>query len=168
MFSILPDIDLLFRNLEHRGLTHSIVVSSLLFLPAFIILRKKSLPYFAAFIQHALIGDYLTGGTELLWPVTSDWYTLGIGMRSLANISIELTAFIICLFLMFKTMDMQALLKPHRTNLLLLLPATATFISAFSLYKPTPPVLQLTHIVLIIIFTVSILVDVKTSLKQKT
>jgi len=166
---MLPDIDLLFRgNLEHRGLTHSIIISSLIFLPAFIIFRKKSLPYFAAFVQHALIGDYLTGeGIQLLWPITFDFYTLGIGLRTLANISIESTAFIICIFLMFRTKDIQTLMKPHPSNLLLFIPITAIFFSAFSLRKPAPPELLIPHTVFITIFTLSILADLKANLKPQ-
>ncbi len=105
-FSLLPDIDFLFPDLGHRGLTHSLlVISVFLFL---VILRfKDMLPYFFAFASHSLIGDLFTsGGVQLFWPVTSDLVNAGIilKMGSRFEVMLELILFsIMCVVLVYSS-----------------------------------------------------------------
>ena len=73
--SILPDVDLLFKEyIVHRGPTHSVVTMTLLFVPIYLYLRR-GLPYYVILLSHSLIGDYFTGnGVQLFWPLTMAWY----------------------------------------------------------------------------------------------
>ena len=107
LISVLPDIDLMIPSLHHRGPSHSVVVFCLFFLPIFILLKKRAVPYFVALLQHSLIGDYVTGGNQLLWPVTPNWYGSGLGLKvtSPINILLEWILFLIALIIMFKTKD---------------------------------------------------------------
>jgi membrane-bound metal-dependent hydrolase YbcI (DUF457 family) len=72
--SVLPDIDLLLSFLMHRGPTHSLLTITALMIPFFIIYRKKAIPYYAALLSHLFLGDYFTGGIELFWPLSHDWF----------------------------------------------------------------------------------------------
>ena len=79
--SLLPDIDLLIPYLQHRGPTHSIIVALIIFTPLFIIASWKAAPYFASLASHSLIGDYLTGRTQLFWPLSLEWFEYERAMR---------------------------------------------------------------------------------------
>jgi membrane-bound metal-dependent hydrolase YbcI (DUF457 family) len=124
--SILPDIDLVLRFVEHRGPTHSLVTAAVLMIPFFIVYRKTAIPYFAALLAHSLIGDFFTGGTQLFWPfATTTIGTNSIEMGSLLDASIELTLFVISLAIMIKAVDLRRLVKPKNYNAVLFLPAMA-------------------------------------------
>jgi membrane-bound metal-dependent hydrolase YbcI (DUF457 family) len=74
LISILPDVDIFFPFIEHRGPTHSIIIAILLSLPL-LLKYRRGYPCFAALASHSLIGDYFTAyGCQLLWPVTLTWY----------------------------------------------------------------------------------------------
>ena len=92
--SVFPDIDLLIPGLYHRGPLHSVIIYCFLFLPLFLLYRKKVVPYFVAVVQHLIIGDYLTGGTQLLWPASNTIYGLDIGIQGFTNITLEWVFFI--------------------------------------------------------------------------
>ncbi len=120
--SILPDVDLFLRFLHHRGPSHSLITITVLMVPFFLVYRKAAFPYFAALLSHSLIGDFFTGGVELLWPISTNWYgALNIDMMSLTNVSIEFVLFIVFLAVMLKT-GLQSFLQPHTNNMILLLP----------------------------------------------
>jgi membrane-bound metal-dependent hydrolase YbcI (DUF457 family) len=161
VLSVLPDIDLLIPGLQHRGLTHSIVFISVLSLPAFLLFREKAVPYFVALIQHPLLGDFLAGGgIQLLWPVTSEWYGLGISIRSLTSISAEWTLFLACLAIMFKTRDAWILLQRHSSNLLLSIPIFTVLLPTLLSFPISVPLALLApHLVYLTMFALSLLVD---------
>ena len=126
---LIPDTDLLIPGLQHRTLTHSIIILTMAFLPAFAIYKKTSIPYFAALMQHILIGDFLTGeGIQLLWPITQTWYGLGLPITSLANIFLEWTSFLVAIAIILVTKDLQKLLTGNRSNLFLLVPLTTVLL----------------------------------------
>lgn len=162
--SVIPDIDLLLPGLQHRGPIHSLILFSLLFLPAFIIYGKKSIPYFIAVIQHALIGDYMTGGgTQLLWPLSLNWYGTQICVTSLTNVVTEWIFFLTSLAIMFKTKDLWVLFQRHTSNLLLSIPVFTVLlptILSFPLYVPLALVIP--HLTYLAIFTFSIFNGLKT------
>jgi len=163
--SLLPDIDLIIPSLQHRGPTHSLIIYCLLFLPAFITYGKVAAPYFLALAQHSLISDYLTGGTQLFWPITTNWY--GIEASSLTGISLEWIVFLASSTLMLKTKDVWTLFKPHPSNLTLCVPLAAIFLSVFlSFPLPVPSQLATPHLIYLAIFGLSILVDIKPRLKE--
>ena len=102
--SVLPDADLLLPNiLAHRGPTHSLFFSLLIFLPVFALYRKKAIPYFIALLSHSLIGDIYSNmeGTQLFWPLSSDWFALAkISNTSLLSIGFELALFAVSTVIM--------------------------------------------------------------------
>ena len=115
----------LFLPLIHRGPFHSIITITVLMAPFFLVYKKAAFPYFAALLSHPLIGDFFTGGAELLWPISTNWYgALNISMMSLTLVSIEFALFIASIAIMLKT-DMQTLLQPHTRNMILFLPLLA-------------------------------------------
>ena len=158
LVSVLPDIDLLIPGIKHRGPLHSVIVFCFLFLPAFIFLGKRAIPYFVALIQHILIGDYLTGSTQLLWPITSNWYGLDIEITSLTNISIEWILFLTSITIMFKTKDVWLLFQHHPSNMILSIPVLTVLLPtllSFPLYVPLELVLP--HLIYLALFSFSIL-----------
>lgn len=166
LVSVLPDLDLLIPGIEHRGPTHSIIFLCILSLPALMIYKKRVVPYFTALAQHSLIGDYLTGdGVKMLWPAASNWYGAGIKMTSLTNISLEWIFFLICLTIMFKTRDAWTLTQHHPSNLLLSVPFLTILLPFFKFPMPIPLELIIPHIAYLTLFTVSLLIDLKFSLK---
>jgi hypothetical protein len=161
--SVFPDIDILIPGLVHRGPLHSVLLFCLLFLPMFVIYKKRAAPYFVAVIQHIIIGDYLIGGDlQLLWPLTTNTYGFHIGIASLFNIALEWCLFIISMTFMIKTKDIVFLFKPHPSNMILALPVLTVLLPAlisFPLYVPLA--LFIPHIVYLILLTVPIIVDLK-------
>jgi len=167
LVSVLPDIDLLIPGIEHRGPIHSVIVFSLLFLPAFILFRKRAIPYFVALIQHILIGDYLTGNTQLLWPITTSWYGLGIGITSLTNIFVEWVFFLTSIAIMFKTKDAWLLFQPHPSNMILSIPVLTVLLPTFLSFPLHVPLeLVIPHFIYLVFFTFSVFIDLKAILTK--
>jgi membrane-bound metal-dependent hydrolase YbcI (DUF457 family) len=165
--SVLPDIDLLIPQLMHRGPVHSILFYIVLFFPIILFYRKKALPYFIAVIQHLIIGDYLTGGTQLLWPLSNAMYSLNLGIASFTNITLEWSFFLISTAIMFKTEDMLSLFKHHPTNLILSIPVLTILLPtvlSFPIYVPL--VMVIPHLVYLALFGFSILSDTKAILTK--
>jgi membrane-bound metal-dependent hydrolase YbcI (DUF457 family) len=159
LLSVIPDVDLLIPDQVHRGFTHSIVALSIVFIPFFVYYRKKSIPYFVAIAQHALVGDFLTnGGAEILWPLTSTAFGVGIGMKSWINISLEWAIFLVAIAILFRTNDSRRLLKPSGSSLLLLVPAGAIFVSAIlGKAEGVPFSLLVPHLVFLVLFAFAII-----------
>ena len=118
--SVIPDVDLLLRFLDHRGPTHSLITMAVLLIPFLIYYRKAAVPYSVALASHSLIGD-LTGGTQLFWPLsTRDFSAIDIDVASPLNATLELTLFIISIALMLKTGDLRKILTDnYRITLIL-------------------------------------------------
>jgi membrane-bound metal-dependent hydrolase YbcI (DUF457 family) len=169
LLSLLPDIDMIIPGLEHRGPTHSIVICTLVFLPAFMIYNKRVIPYFASLAQHSLIGDLMTGGgVQILWPLTTNWYGAGIEITNLTNIILEWIVFLTALTIMLKTKDLWKLFQHHPSNLLLTIPALTVILPVFLRFPVVIPVeLVIPHLVYLALFTLSILTDLKTILQRK-
>jgi len=167
LMSVLPDIDLLIPGLHHRGPMHSAILFSLLFLPIFILYKKRAIPYFVALTQHILIGDFLTGSTQLIWPITTNWYGLGMEIMSLTNILIEWALFLTSTAILFRTRDVWLLLQQHPSNMILAIPVLTVLLPA-SVRFPTYVSLELLipHLIYIALFTFSILIDLKAILTK--
>ena len=109
--SVLPDVDILLSNyLTHRGPTHSLLFSLLVFAPFFVIYRKKASPYFIVLLSHTLIGDIYgpIRGIQLFWPFSTEWITIAfISNLSLLSIGFELTLFTLSTFIIFLNRDFQ-------------------------------------------------------------
>ncbi|MCW4006310.1 MAG: metal-dependent hydrolase [Candidatus Bathyarchaeota archaeon] len=123
--SVIPDTDLILQYLDpllfmHRGPTHSLITSTVIFLPFLFYYRKRALPYYAALLSHAF-ADFFTGGLELLWPLSTTWFGLiDVDLRALVPALTELFLFVVAVIIMFKLKDLQTLLKPGNCNLLLI------------------------------------------------
>jgi membrane-bound metal-dependent hydrolase YbcI (DUF457 family) len=166
--SVISDIDLLIPGLEHRGPTHSIILLPLLFFPAFILYGKRATPYFTAIIQHSILGDYLIGGgIQLLWPITFDWYGIGIKITSLTNIFIEWAFFLTSLTIMLKTKDTWTIFKQHPSNLLLSIPVFTVLLPTLLSFPLSVPLeLIIPHLTYLTIFAISILLDFRHILRR--
>jgi len=125
--SVLPDIDLALRFLMHRGPTHSLITISVLMIPFLVIYRKEAIPYYAALLSHSLIGDFFTGGSQLFWPLSHNWFgALNLEVFGLINVVLELTLISLTLPIMYKLGDLQTLLKPNNKSWALIIPLVAT------------------------------------------
>ncbi len=89
LLGMVPDTDILLYELgiRHRSITHSILFWAMLFIPFFIIYRRRSLPYFTAVIQHIMLGDIVVASTRVLWPLD---YELGFRLSLTSSTSITL------------------------------------------------------------------------------
>ena len=109
--SVIPDADLLLPNiLAHRGPTHSLFFSLLIFLPIFAVYHKKANPYFIALLSHSFIGDIYSNmeGIQLFWPLSSDWFALAkISNTSLLSIGFELALFAVSTVIMVVNKEFQ-------------------------------------------------------------
>jgi hypothetical protein len=168
MLSVVPDIDLLIPFIQHRGPTHSIITSLIIFVPIFAIYHKKATPYLIALIQHSLIGDYIAGGgTQLLWPITTQQFGTGLSIKSPTNITMEWVIFLTSMILLLKTNDTAKLLKPHNSNLTLTIPTFTVLLPTFlSFPLDVPASLIPPHLVYMAIFLASITIDLHKNLKR--
>jgi membrane-bound metal-dependent hydrolase YbcI (DUF457 family) len=120
--SVIPDVDLLLRFINHRGPTHSLITIAAIALPFLIYYRKAAVPYAIALASHSLIGDFFTGGTQLFWPLSPELIgALNIEVRSLTNSLLELALFFISIALMLKTGDLRKIVT-DKYKVALLLP----------------------------------------------
>ena len=165
--SVIPDVDVLIPFLQHRGPTHSIIASLIIFIPIFLVYNKKAIPYFIALIQHSLIGDYIAGGgIQLLWPITLQRYGTGLSIKSQTNITIEWILFLTSMIMMFKAKEIAKHFQPNNSNLTLTIPLFTvllpTFLS-FPLEVPAPLIPP--HLVYMAIFSASITMSLHKNLK---
>jgi len=135
----------------------------MVFIPIFAIYRRKAIPYFLALIQHPLIGDYIAGSPlQLLWPLTTQYYGMGIGIKSQTNITIEWLIFLASMTIMLKTKDIMTFFQPRNSNLILSIPTFTVLLPTFLAFPlEVPPILILPHLVFVILFLTSILIDLR-------
>jgi membrane-bound metal-dependent hydrolase YbcI (DUF457 family) len=119
----LPDMDLLLDSLgiTHRGITHSVFLWTLLFVPVFFLYRKRAIPYFVAVMQHMLFGDLIVGYGNPFLPLEVN-ASLGLDLFSIHNIALEAAGLAVFLFYVGKNGDSKIFLSKRRENLLVLLP----------------------------------------------
>jgi membrane-bound metal-dependent hydrolase YbcI (DUF457 family) len=159
--SVIPDVDILIPFIAHRGPTHSLISTLIIFTPFFLAYRQKAAPYFIALIQHSLIGDYIAGGgIQLLWPVTTQHFGTSLSMKSQTIIAIEWITFLTSMVIMLKTKETATLLKPHTTNLILTIPTFTVLLPTFLSYPQNVPELLIPpHLVYMAVFLTSITID---------
>jgi membrane-bound metal-dependent hydrolase YbcI (DUF457 family) len=153
--SVIPDMDLLFSGfMDHRGLTHSIIVISIFAVPFFAKYKKAILPYLTALLSHIFLGDLFTGGIEFLWPILKTRIGFDLAVQSLPVSTIEISLFCISLVAMYKLNDLQTLFKPGNRNLFMILCVGAILGSVtFLLFIP--------ELIWLVIFSYSILLELK-------
>jgi len=166
ILSIIPDMDLIFMRDLHRGPTHSIITALIVFIPVFLIYRRRAVPYFIALASHSLIADFFIGGRiELLWPLTSQQFGLHelngpyISIWSPINIVLEWTLFAISTFVMFKSGDLPLFFRNRLSNLLLAIPIVTVLLPTFlSIPLEVPILLVPPHLFYLVLFSVSVLI----------
>jgi membrane-bound metal-dependent hydrolase YbcI (DUF457 family) len=162
VLSIIPDIDIPFGDEFHRGPTHSAIAALLVFIPFFIVYRKKAVPYFLALLSHALVGDLIGGGIQLLWPITSNKVFLTpwipkIEINSPVNVALELIFFTVATIVMLKAKDWQLFFQNRKTNLLLAIPIATVLLPTFVAYPLTVPFLLVApHLFYLVLFTIAV------------
>jgi membrane-bound metal-dependent hydrolase YbcI (DUF457 family) len=173
VLSILPDIDIIydfFTGTEiHRGPTHSIISIIIIFIPIFILLRKKAIPYFLAMISHPLMADFIVGGQlQLFWPITNQTFGLHdlggpyIDITYPLNMTFELSLFAFATVILFVSGDWKVFFSSEKTNLVLIIPI-ATVLLPSTLGYPftaplllTSPILALAHLFYLVLFTIAV------------
>lgn len=170
--SILPDADLLLKRIlpiQHRVATHSLITALIAFAPFFLLYRKRTLPYFIAYVQHSLVGDFIVGSTQLLWPLSKMSFGLGIGITSLTNQSIEWVMFIAAIILMLKMKDYRTFFEPHMTNLILIIPTLTVLLPTFFQNPMQVPILLVPpHIFYLILFAAAMAIEIRALPAQLT
>ncbi len=170
--SVLPDIDLLFHFITHRGPTHSIITITVLMIPFFVLYRKQAIPYFAALLSHILVGDFFTGGIELFWPLShSTIGALNLEVTSMPVAITELVLFIVTFPIMYKLGDLQTLLKPNSKNWALIIPLGAILGPLLSLGRgqesSVPILLVVPSLLYVALFVYSLFVWLRFKAAQK-
>lgn len=168
--SVIPDVDLLFFFMSHRGLTHSIIVMALLTIPFAIKYKKAILPYLAAILSHIFIGDLFTGGVGYFWPISKAKYgLLNFQVNSFTMVLVELTLFFISIALMYKQNDLQTLFKPANRNWSLIIASGSLIGPLLWLGRtpdPIPVLLIIPSLAWLCIFAYSLLIELRFKLSS--
>jgi membrane-bound metal-dependent hydrolase YbcI (DUF457 family) len=164
--SILPDIDLLLRFIQHRGPTHSLITAFVFMTPFFIAYRKRVIPYFVALVSHSLIGDFFTGGTQLFWPIsTASYGAFNINVTSFVNASAELILFVVMIAVLFKAGDFRKIVEPNNYNMVLFLPFMAVLVPMLQLGRGSesalPSLLIIPSLFWLAMFAYSVIADLR-------
>ncbi len=137
----LPDIDLLLGSLGivHRGLTHSLLFWSIVFIPVFVRYRKRAIPYFIALTQHIFIGDLVVNRTTIFWPFGPE---VGLNFRlfSIENIVLEAAGLVAFLLWVNLSSERKKFFARDRRNLLSLLPIVPIAGFIIFLYQADLPI----------------------------
>ena len=133
------------------------------FIPILALYHKNASPYLIALIQHSLVGDFIAGGkVQLFWPLTSQPYGIEISIKSLTNITLEWIVFLAAAIAMVKTKDIQMLLQPRNSNLILIIPTLTVLLPTFLAFPLEVPIaLVPPHMIYLILFLTSLLIDIK-------
>ena len=104
--SILPDIDIVFRligiDLGHRSITHSLLVSMIVWGILLIKYRKPSVVlYFFAYLSHILVGDLIVGPLNLLYPFGQFYVNGGADFKAPEHLVIEGVLLLIMAMIVF-------------------------------------------------------------------
>jgi len=167
LLSVIPDIDILMPQIQHRGPTHSIIAATLLFVPLFIIYKKKVIPYFAALTQHFLVGDLIVGNIQLFWPLNTQNYGMGIGIESPINVTAEWIFFVASVSIMLKTNQMAILCRQGHSHLLLSIPVSTLSLPIFLGFPSNVPIWLIPpHLFYMFIFSIFIIIDLFKILKN--
>jgi len=172
VLSIIPDADILLGVSElHRGPTHSLIFALIVFIPFFVLYRRKAVPYFLALISHAAIADFLIGGNIMLfWPLTSQLFGLNdcICISSFVNITLEWTLFAVSTLIMFKTGDLSVFFQNHKSNLLLAIPIGTVLLPTLVSYPLQVPLLMMPpHAFYLVLFSIAVLTVIAGFLKKR-
>ena len=127
MLGVLPDIDLFFGSLGvvHHTFTHSLFFWLVVFAPFLVVFRRKSIPYFAAVVQHFAFGDFLVGKVMILWPFSRSYFGFNIAMPSVLDVALETAGLLLAAGIVVFNGDLKRLLSVDNRNIPMLLPFLA-------------------------------------------
>jgi len=108
-----------------------------------------------------LIGDYIAGGqTQLLWPITTQYFGTTIDIRSPTNVTIEWIIFVASMIIMLKTKDTATFFRRQKSNLILIIPTATVLLPPFlGIPLGVPVWLIPPHTVYIAIFLTAIFIE---------
>ena len=140
-------------------------------IPFFIIYRRQAIPYYAALLSHVFIGDFVTGGVQLFWPLSHNLFgVLNFAVTSLPIAITELVLFAVTLPIMYKLGDLQTLLKPHNKNWALVIPFGAVLGPLIStgrgLESSLPILLWVPSLFYLSLFSYSMLIELRALYKE--
>lgn len=173
VLSILPDVDIIVETLFgvpfHRGPTHSVIFAFLIFVPFFLVYKKKALPYFFSLVSHSLFADFLVGGNiQLFWPLSESLFQAadyGISLiliTDFVNVALEFGFFISALVVMLVSRDFLKFFTAKLSNLLLFIPIVTVLLPTFISYPlAVPDLLILPHVFFLMLFAISGLIGFK-------
>jgi hypothetical protein len=126
LMGVVPDFDIYFHELgvPHHTVTHSIIVWLPIFLIAFFVFGKRSLPYSAGVAQHFLIGDFLAGTVPLFIPVTWVEFGLNLGIQGRYEAILEVGVLVLAVLMAVRNGDFRSALSVDQRNLLMGIPLT--------------------------------------------
>ena len=164
--SVLPDVDLLlFSFVEHRGSLHSLSFCLIVSLPFFVIYKKRALPYFVALLSHSLIGDIFSGGIQLFWPVSTNWFFISdLSNRGAVSLGMELVLFVVCTAVMVINKDFQKILHSKTSWVNWLLPFGAVLgplLLTLGHYNYLPLLLVPSSLFYLVLFSNSLISNLK-------
>lgn len=173
VLSILPDADLLFPFIAHRGPTHSAITALVVFIPFLVVYRRKALPYLVALLSHSLVGDFFVGGhIQLLWPFSTRLFgfsVFNISITSPVNVALESILFVLATIVMFKSKDIRRFFEYRKSNLVLVIPIFTVLLPAFVAFPLDVPILLAPeHLFYLVLFTVSVILTLVWSFKKKS
>lgn len=173
LLGCLPDIDLLFEGfgVAHRTFLHSIIFWIALFIPAFVNIRWRAVPYLAAVLQHVTFGDFFIGGVMLFWPLDNSFYGVVNTNQTSFHVGLEIVGFLAALSLMYYNGDLERLASKNKENVLMIAPllAVVTSLLFFAVHWELLPLityirsstplttLVVTHLILTILLAISTL-----------
>lgn len=75
--SIIPDFDF-FLGLEHRTITHSLLLMTILVAPMFIIDKTLALYFFIGYLSHLILDYFTVMGVPWFYPFNKKKYSLNV------------------------------------------------------------------------------------------
>jgi hypothetical protein len=127
MLGVIPDVDLFLQGfgVVHHTFTHSLVFWFVMFAPFFVVFRLKSVPYFAAVVQHFAFGDFLVGNVMIFWPFSELFFGYNIAMPSVFDVALEMAGLLLAAGIVFFGGGLRRLLLVDKRNVLMLFPFLA-------------------------------------------
>lgn len=132
-------------------------------IPFFVVYRKQAIPYYAALLSHIFIGDFITGGVELFWPLSHNLFgVLNFDVASMPIAITELALFLLTVPVMYKLGDLKTLLSPRNRNWALIIPLGAVLGPLLAIGRGSesaiPTLLVVPSLFYLVLFSISLIV----------
>jgi len=145
LLGVIPDIDIFLSGfgVVHHSFTHSIFFWLLLFTPLYPLLRRRTIPYLVAVVQHFTLGDFLVGSIMIFWPLSQDFFGANFRMGLFADVFLEGTGLLLAAILIIFNGDLKRMLSIRRENMFMVIPLLALLASMlfFAVDQPFAPLI---------------------------